>query len=234
MMSMNELPVGEFVPSVDLVETPRRRSYSGRYVKLLPLDADSDAEWLYAVSHGDEATLRLWTYLTSGPFAGVEEMRSWLAGCERSADPLFFTVIEEASGQKIGMVSFMNIVPAMRRLELGNIWYAPQAQKTKINTETIYLMLCETYDHLGYRRAEWKCDSLNARSRAAAERLGFRFEGIFRKHMIVRGRSRDTAWFAMTDDEWPQIKANMERWLYGGEEGVSLRKLNGKLKKNEE
>jgi RimJ/RimL family protein N-acetyltransferase len=227
MVSMNEMPVGEFVAPVDLVETPRRRSYSGRYVKLFPLDADSDAGRLYAVSHGDEATLRLWTYLTSGPFAGVEEMHSWLAGCERSTDPLFFTVVEEASGQRIGMVSFMNIVPAMRRLELGNIWYTPQAQKTKINTETIYLMLCETFDHLGYRRAEWKCDSLNARSRAAAERLGFRFEGIFRKHMIVRGRSRDTAWFAMTNDEWPQIKANMERWLYSGEEGVSLRKLNG-------
>jgi RimJ/RimL family protein N-acetyltransferase len=227
MVGMDQQPVGEIVPVVDQVETPRRRSYSGRYVKLLPLDADSDARQLYAVSHGDEAILRLWTYLTSGPFAGVAEMHSWLAGCERSADPLFFTVIEEASGQRVGMVSFMNIVPAMRRLELGNIWYTPQAQKTKINTETIYLMLCETFDHLGYRRAEWKCDSLNARSRAAAERLGFRFEGIFRKHMIVRGRSRDTAWFAMTDDEWPQIKANMERWLYSGDEGVSLRKLNG-------
>jgi RimJ/RimL family protein N-acetyltransferase len=223
---MEQLPVGEIVPAVDRMETPRRQSYSGRYVTLLPLDADNDAGELYAVSHGDEATLRLWTYLTSGPFSSTEEMHTWLAGRERSTDPLFFTVVDRLSGQRVGMVSFMNIVPAMRRLELGSIWYAPHAQKTKINTETIYLMLCETFDHLGYRRAEWKCDSLNAPSRAAAERLGFRFEGIFRQHMIVRGRNRDTAWFAMTDGDWPQIKANMERWLYGGGD-VSLRELNG-------
>jgi RimJ/RimL family protein N-acetyltransferase len=114
----------------------------------------------------------------------------------------------------------------MRRLELGHIWYGLQAQRTKINTETIYLMLCRTFDELDYRRAEWKCDALNAHSRAAALRLGFRFEGTFRQHLIYKGRNRDTAWFAMMDHEWPRIKANMERWLAAEEPGLSLAALN--------
>jgi RimJ/RimL family protein N-acetyltransferase len=124
------------------------------------------------------------------------------------------------------LVSFLNIVPDMRRLELGHIWYGLAAQRTKINTETIYLMLRETFDGLNYRRAEWKCDALNARSRAAALRLGFRYEGIFRQHMIYKGRNRDTAWYAMMDHEWPRIKANMERWLESDPGAISLSALN--------
>lgn len=153
--------------------------------------------------------------MTVGPFADAGAMAAWLEGCRRSDDPLFFTVNDLTSGRPVGLVSYMNIVPAHRRLELGNIWYTPAAQRTKINTESIYLMLGRSFDELGYRRVEWKCDALNARSRAAALRLGFQFEGIFRRHMIIRGRNRDTAWFAMTDGDWPRIKANLEAWLYG-------------------
>ncbi len=222
----NDLPVGEVVPPLERIETPPRQVYTGRYVSLAPVDPAEDAAELFAVSHDSDEARRLWTYMLNGPFAGVEAMQSWLQACQSSADPLFFTVLERASGQRVGMTSYLNIVPAMRRLELGNIWYAPQAQRTRINTETIYLMLCETFDHLGYRRAEWKCDALNARSRAAALRLGFRFEGIFHQYMIVRGRNRDTAWFALLDRDWPVVKANMERWLYGDEAGLSLRALN--------
>ncbi len=112
------------------------------------------------------------------------------------------------------MVSSLNVGADMRRLELGHIWYGPDAQRTRVNTECVYLMLCETFERLNYRRAEWKCDSLNERSRAAACRLGFKFEGVFRQHMIVKGRNRDTAWYAMMDEEWPLIKRNMEVWLY--------------------
>jgi RimJ/RimL family protein N-acetyltransferase len=228
-MTFYPLPVGEVVPPPATTEQPTHQTVSGEYVVLAPTNADADAEALFAASHGDEARLRLWTYMTAGPFADVAAMREWLRSCERSTDPLFFTVTDLASNGPIGMVSYMNIVPTMRRLELGNIWYTPGAQNTKVNTETIYLMLCETFDRLHYRRAEWKCDALNARSRAAAQRLGFSFEGIFRQHMIVRGRNRDTAWFAMTDEEWPLIKANMERWLYSAEEPLSLRLLNADL-----
>jgi RimJ/RimL family protein N-acetyltransferase len=232
-MSFDPLPVGDPVPPLETVERPAHQILSGRYVVLTPTDADADADELFAVSHGDEERLRLWTYLTSGPFAEAAAMHEWLRGCERSTDPLFFTVIESASNQRIGMVSYLNIVPTMRRLELGNIWYAPQAQHTKVNTETIYLLLTETFERLHYRRAEWKCDALNARSRAAAQRLGFSFEGIFRQHMLIRGRNRDTAWFAMLDNDWPAIKANMERWLYGPETSLSLRSLNAPLLSNQ-
>jgi RimJ/RimL family protein N-acetyltransferase len=228
-VTFDPLPVGEIVPLSASTEQPTCQTISGDYVMLVPTNADADAEALFAASHGDEDRVRLWTYMLNGPFADVAAMREWLRGCERSTDPLFFTVTDLASTQRIGMVSYLNIVPVMRRLELGNIWYTPQVQRTKVNTETIYLMLCETFDRLHYRRAEWKCDALNARSRAAALRLGFNFEGIFRQHMIVRNRNRDTAWFAMTDEEWPAIKANMERWLYGTEASLSLRSLNADL-----
>ncbi|MBX2997134.1 MAG: GNAT family N-acetyltransferase [Caldilineaceae bacterium] len=228
-MTFDPPPVGEIVPPLETVEGPTRYPSAGHYVALTPLDADAHAEALFAASHRDEEKLRLWTYMTAGPFADVAAMRDWLRGCERSTDPLFFTVIDLSSNQPVGMVSYMNILPAMRRLELGNIWYTPGAQNTKVNTETIYLMLCETFDRLQYRRAEWKCDALNARSRAAAQRLGFSFEGIFRQHMIVRGRNRDTAWFAMIREDWPMIKTNMQRWLYGADESLSLRALNAPL-----
>jgi RimJ/RimL family protein N-acetyltransferase len=111
------------------------------------------------------------------------------------------------------MVSFLNVDAAMRRLELGHIWYAPAAQQTEANTEATYLMLRESFEELGHRRVEWKCDALNARSRSAALRLGFTFEGVFRQHMIVKGRNRDTAWFSMLDGEWPPARGAFERWL---------------------
>lgn len=228
-MNFVPLPVGEPVPPLEPVERPAHRTMAGHYVMLTPTNADADADELFAVSHGSEERLRLWTYMFNGPFADVAAMHEWLRSCEQATDPLFFTVTDLASNQRVGMVSYLNIVPTMRRLELGNIWYAPQAQRTKVNTESIYLMLSETFDRLRYRRAEWKCDALNARSRSAAQRLGFSFEGIFRQHMIIRNRNRDTAWFAMINGDWPLIKANMERWLYGSEKSLSLRSLNAYL-----
>ncbi|MGB0384543.1 MAG: GNAT family N-acetyltransferase [Ardenticatenaceae bacterium] len=224
----NELPVGQAVPAVE-VAAPARKAFEGRFVSLLPLDAERDGDDLFDISHGSTERDQIWTYLSYGPFQDVEAMKRTLAAQAQSTDTLFFAVVEQASGKRMGVVSFLNIVPQMRRLELGHIWYGLEAQRTKINTETIYLMLCETFDQLHYRRAEWKCDSLNARSRAAALRLGFRFEGLFRQHIIYKGRNRDTAWFGMMDHQWPTIKANMERWLYGDEPGLSLRELNGNL-----
>ena len=220
------LPVGQLVRPIDNPTPPRRQTYGGQFVTLTPIDSAADAPELYAASHGDPDREQLWTYMTAGPFADQAAMQGWLAQCQPSTDPLFFTVTDQVVGRRVGIVSFLNIVPAQRRVELGNIWYAPEAQRTKINTESIYLMLCESFDHLHYRRVEWKCDSLNARSRAAALRLGFQFEGIFRQHMIVRGRNRDTAWFAMTDGDWPRVKGNLERWLYAGGEKLSLTELN--------
>ena len=125
------------------------------------------------------------------------------------------------------MVSFLNIASDMLRLELGHIWYSPDVQRSNVNTEAAYLMLCEAFDRLKYRRVEWKCDSLNERSRSAAIRLGFRFEGIFRQHMIVKGRNRDTAWYSILDSEWAAVKKNMQMWLYQNpNQQLSLTELN--------
>ena len=219
------LPIGSPVAPTGLL-IPSRSPLTGPHVHLRPIDPTADATPLFACSHGTPEHAAIWTYLPYGPFPDAAAMQAWLVERLASSDPMWFTVVDRSSETPAGMVSFMNIVPEMRRLELGHIWYGLRAQRTKINTETIYLMLRRTFDELNYRRAEWKCDALNDRSRAAALRLGFRFEGIFRQHLIYKGRNRDTAWFSMMDHEWPRVKANMERWLKSEEPGLSLTKLN--------
>lgn len=229
-MSSTYLPVGEPVNQKSAGDLPQRRVYSGRFVTLAPIEANLDADELFETSHGSGAKEMLWTYMAYGPFENKNAMASWLESNQSSLDPLFLTVYQKEPQRRVGMVSFLNIAADMRRLELGHIWYGPEAQRTKVNTECVYLMLTEAFDHLGYRRVEWKCDALNERSRAAAIRLGFRFEGIFRQHMIIKGKNRDTSWYAIMDGEWPAIRNNMEAWLYeSSENGPSLRELNAKL-----
>lgn len=206
---------------------PDRKNYQGKYVKLSPVIPSEDVSSLFDGSHGTDIKEQLWTYMGYGPFKNKDTMEKWLNNCVGSNDPLFFTVHHLASNQPVGMTSFLNIVTDMRRLELGHIWYTPDFQRSNVNTETIYLMLCEAFNRLKYRRVEWKCDSLNNRSRAAALRLGFKFEGIFRNHMIVKNRNRDTAWFSMLDNEWTSVKKNMETWLYENpKRKISLTTLN--------
>jgi RimJ/RimL family protein N-acetyltransferase len=150
-----------------------------------------------------------------GPWAGRAEFQAWVEERLDSVDPLWFTVISKHTGQPVGMATILNADLSNRRLELGHIWYIPEAQRTAANTEATYLLLMEAFGYYRARRVEWKCDSLNERSRRAAIRLGFSFEGIFRNHMIVKGRNRDTAWFSITDAEWPEVKENLETRLYG-------------------
>ena len=205
-------PVGEPVEDRP-ARAPERRTLHGRYVSLRPVDARADAEPLWDAAHdGSDAASLVWTYLSYGPFEADGGMREWLRECEPSDDPLFLTVVSRQDGP-VGMAAFLNVDLSHRRLELGHIWYAPRAQRTEANTEATYLMLQEAFERLGHRRVEWKCDALNERSRAAARRLGFTFEGVFRRHMIVKGRNRDSAWFSMTDDEWPGARAAFETWL---------------------
>ena len=206
-----DLPVGERVDASP-ARPPQRRALEGRFVRVRPLDPEADADALWDVSHDGTAQAdRLWTYMYD-PFADPAAMRTWLDGCAASSDPLFTTVESREAGP-VGMAAFMNIVPEHRRLEIGHIWYAPSAQRTEANTEAASLMIREAFEGLGNRRVEWKCDALNERSRAAATRLGFTFEGVFRKHMIVRGRSRDSAWYSLLDTEWPAARDALERWL---------------------
>lgn len=224
-----DLPVGPPVDG-DPPGQPPVRIITGRYVTLEPVDADAHAPGLYAISHGSPSIEALWTYLSAGPFPDGPAMKAWLRRCELSDDPLFYTVVDNQRDRPAGMVSLLNIARDMHRLEVGNIWYGAAYQRTRTNTEAAYLLLSVAFDVLGYRRVEWKCDTLNARSRAAAERLGFTFEGVFRQHMVFKGRNRDTAWYALLDGEWPAVKANMEHWLYSTDAGeqppVSLAALN--------
>lgn len=207
------LPLGEPVDASRRARRPARTVHRGRHVTLSPVNARRDAPALYACSHGVPGADEVWTYMAYGPFTSVEAMEEWLTHRQAQDDPLFFSVADAASGAILGMTSLLNIVPEAMRLEIGNIWLGPAAQRTAANTEAAYLLLRYAFEALGYRRVEWRCNALNERSRAAALRLGFSFEGIFRQHQVVKGRNRDTAWFAMLDGEWPEARAALERRL---------------------
>jgi RimJ/RimL family protein N-acetyltransferase len=212
-MGADGLPIGKAL-DWHPVPPPQKRVLDGSYVRLEPVDVERHAGDLFALSQGHDA---IWTYLGYGPFADLASFRSWLAGCARQSDPQFMAIVDKAPGEKMGgrasgMASFLRIAPADGVIEIGHIWIAPAIQRTRQATEAIFLLMRKAFD-LGYRRLEWKCNALNAPSRRAALRFGFTFEGIFRQHMIVKGRNRDTAWFAMLDHEWPPIRAAFERWL---------------------
>ncbi|RXF70774.1 GNAT family N-acetyltransferase [Hansschlegelia zhihuaiae] len=194
-------------------ERPRSLALEGRHVRLGPLDPARDAADLYPATHGSEKA-RLFAYLFDGPFESEAAMRDALAlAAEGPNATVTFAIRDGASGRTVGRATYMRVEPAHRSLEVGSILFAPALARTPAATESMYLMARHAFEDLGYRRYEWKCDALNAPSRAAAERLGFRFEGVFRKHMIIKGRSRDTAWFAMTEDDWPAVKDAFEAWL---------------------
>ncbi|MGA2596060.1 MAG: GNAT family protein [Bryobacteraceae bacterium] len=189
---------------------PAKLTIEGQYVSLVPLDPEvhGDSLWEEVKGHDD-----LWAYLFDGPFSDRVAFQSSLVKKASTADPLFFAIVGRASGKAMGLASLMRIEPAHRCIEVGSIVYSPALQRTRGATEAMYLLARHVFEDLGYRRYEWKCNALNEPSRRAALRLGFQFEGIFRQHMIVKGRSRDTAWFSMLDGEWPARKERFERWL---------------------
>ena len=226
-MSHLSPPLGAAVKPLTHIDVPRQTNYEGKFIVLSPINPQADAEELYRCTHGSDEKEQIWTYMSYGPFDNVHSMQRWLEVGVRSKDPLFFTVHQRESKRRVGMVSFLNIICDMRHLELGHIWYSLNAQRSNVNTESVFLMLCEAFDRLKYRRVEWKCDSLNEQSRLAALRLGFQFEGVFRQHMIVKGRNRDTAWYSILDNEWADVKRNMEMWLYHNpNQQLSLTALN--------
>jgi RimJ/RimL family protein N-acetyltransferase len=182
-------------------------------VRLEPVDVAAHGASLYRLSHARPEDAAIWTYLAYGPFADQGAFAAWLEERARSEDPLFFAIVDLASGAASGMASYLNIVPANGCIEIGHIWFAPPLQKTRAATEAIFLMIRHAFEDLAYRRVEWKCDSLNEASKRAARRFGFSYEGTFRQHMIIKGRNRDTAWFAMLDGEWPERRARLEEQL---------------------
>ncbi|HEV2032807.1 MAG TPA: GNAT family protein [Candidatus Dormibacteraeota bacterium] len=195
---------------------PGRIALNGELVRLESLDLPRHAEPLFMASHGAGGDSRLWDHLAYGPFASQAEFTGWLEQRATSEDPLFFAVVDMATMRAQGMASYMRFKPEHGVIEIGHIWFAPSLQRTRQATEAIFLLASNALDVLGYRRLEWKCDALNEPSRRAAERFGFTFEGVFRQHMVVKGRNRDTAWFAMTDGDWPHRRAAFEAWLTPG------------------
>ena len=207
------LPIGERVESATPSARPERRPLTAVRFELQPLDPDRDADDLYRVGHEGPGADMLWTYMPYGPFDDRDAVHAWLTRCAASDDPLFFAVVERDTGRRVGMCSFLSIVPEMQRIEIGHIWYAPPLHGSGISVEVAWMLLSEAFERLGYRRVEWKCNALNERSRRAALKLGFVFEGVFRQHMIVKGRNRDSAWFSMLDRDWPAARAALERRL---------------------
>ena len=190
---------------------PKHEPIPGRYVQLVPLAAQHAAA-LYAISSHPERE-RLYRYLPDEPLASLEESVRWIEARLAADDPLFFACVDAADGRVLGRQALMRITPQHGVIEIGNILWGPAMAGTRLATEALYLMARTVFDVLGYRRFEWKCDSLNAPSRRAALRFGFTFEGIFRQHLWVKGRNRDTAWYAMLDHEWPALRQAYERWL---------------------
>jgi RimJ/RimL family protein N-acetyltransferase len=189
---------------------PAREPFDGRLCRLEPLTV-GHADGLHdAFSAAPDA--RSWTYLPSGPFPDRSSFRTWVAHSAASADPLFFTVIERQTGELAGVAGYMRITPAAGSIEVGHIHFTPRFKRSPVTTEAMVLMMGRAFG-LGYRRYEWKCDSLNAPSRAAAQRLGLSFEGVFRQATVYKGRSRDTAWYSAIDSDWPALRAAFETWL---------------------
>jgi RimJ/RimL family protein N-acetyltransferase len=199
----------------------------GRWCRLEPLDPERHGRELFEANSLDTEG-RNWTYLFVGPFADFESYRAWLEEVAKRDDPLFHTIIDGQTEKAVGVATFMRIDRANGVIEVGNINYSPLLQRTPAATEAMFLMMRRVFDELGYRRYEWKCDALNAPSRAAALRLGFQFEGIFRQAVVYKGRNRDTAWFSIIDSEWPALKRAYEQWLAPGNfdaEGRQRRRL---------
>jgi RimJ/RimL family protein N-acetyltransferase len=201
-------PIGMPV-APEVARVPQAVTLSGRYGAVERLDPARHRAGLWAAVRGHD---RIWTYMAYGPFADEAAFSDWLVSREQGADPFYYAVVDP-SGRAVGLVTLMTIRPEMRVVEVGNVLLSPALQRTPLATEAQYLLARFAFETLGYRRYEWKCDALNAASRRAALRFGFTFEGIFRDHMIIKGRSRDTAWFAMLATDWPARKAAFERWL---------------------
>lgn len=194
------------------VPKPKCERLSGRLVDLVPVDPQKHASALHKESHGS-ADPDLWKYLFVGPFPSETDFRTYLDSVANSPTDVFFTIVDRASERPSGIASYLRIEPAHGVIEIGHIWFGVHLQRTAGATEAIYLLAKHVFDDLGYRRLEWKCDAQNRRSRRAALRFGFTFEGIFRQHMVIKGRNRDTAWFAIVDADWPRIKGAYETWL---------------------
>ena len=216
-MPINEFnqPIGESLPGHTPGERPSAALLSGRYCRLEKLSAARHGADLYVV-YGPDSPLQNWTYLSLNPVTSVAELDALLKRLEQSVDPYYLAIVDQADGQAVGTMALQRADTANRVIEVGWVIYSERLKRSRIATEAQFLLAQYVFETLRYRRYEWKCDALNKASCRAAERLGFRFEGIFRQAVVYKGRNRDTAWFAMLDTDWPQVKQRMQRWLAEG------------------
>jgi RimJ/RimL family protein N-acetyltransferase len=228
MTTQDARPVGLVVDSTP-APMPGAVTLQGRFGTVERINAARHGADLWQAVRGHD---EIWDYIPAGPFADQKSFNDYVVDCERNKERIFYTVLDR-DGRAVGFLSLMEIRPANRSIEVGNIIYGAPLQRTPLGTEAQYLLARYAIETLGYRRYEWKCNALNAPSRKAAERFGFVYEGLFRQHMIVKGRSRDTAWFSIIDSDWPGRKQAFERWLAPdnfdaeGRQKVSLAALNG-------
>ncbi len=211
ILNQFEQPVGQDLPDWTPRHRPEPLAWQGQYCRLEPFSAALHGDSLIAAYAGSDA--REWTYLPVGPFGDESAWRAHFAQMEASRDPLHFAIVDQSSGQALGSVSLMRQDPLNGCIEVGYVQYSPRLKQSRLATEAQYLLMQYAIAELGYRRYEWKCDALNGPSRAAAQRLGFQFEGIFRQAIVYKGRTRDTAWFSLIDSEWPSLAVILQQWL---------------------
>lgn len=229
-------PIGFPLPGWTPPPRPPREPLEGRYCRLEPLDPGRHAAALFA-ANAAEQTGRSWTYLPYGPFDSLAAYLEWMNARCLGDDPLFFAIIDRADGHPAGVASYLRITPASSSIEVGHLHYAPRLQRNAAATEAMFLLMERAFG-LGYRRYEWKCDALNAASRAAAQRLGLSYEGLFRQATVYKGRSRDTAWYAAIDSDWPALRKAFQTWLdptnfdANGQQRTRLADLTRPLLKN--
>jgi RimJ/RimL family protein N-acetyltransferase len=204
---------GAAVETLPSALIPSRQPIRGQTVELIPQDASKHAEDLFNAGHSNGRALRIWDYLAYGPWVDLDAYKATMRDQSSAFDTIFFAVRPLDSNHFQGQTSFLDINPQMGVIEVGHIWFGPKLQQTRAATEALYLMIKYAMDELGYRRMHWRCNSLNEKSRRAARRLGFRFEGVFYNHMIFKGKNRDTAWYSILDDEWPEVRGILESWL---------------------
>jgi RimJ/RimL family protein N-acetyltransferase len=205
-------PVGHALPQWQARPLPSRIELHGRYCALEPINAERHAQDLFD-AYASAPDGSDWTYMAGGPFDNAANYLQYARRLQQSDDPLHFAVIDLASGRAVGTLALMRIDASNGVIEVGHVALSRALKRTRVATEAQFLLMQYAFDTLGYRRYEWKCDSLNAPSRSAAQRLGFSFEGVFRQAVVYRGRSRDTAWFSIIDGEWPVLRGAFTAWL---------------------
>ena len=222
--SKNAFPRGTRVRGWTGATHPKFQDHCGRFIRLEPLQ-NNHLESLHAVLL--KSPEHDWYYMPFGPFKTLQEFKDWADSNLKKVDPMFFAILGQSSDEVLGFLSYLNIVPNHGSIEIGFIQFATKLQRTTGATEAIWLLIKHAFD-LGYRRVEWKCDSLNGRSRRAAKRLGFLFEGIFRQALVVKDRNRDTAWYSIIDSEWEKLSSLFQDWLeriHSSDNYISLTEL---------